>query len=110
MPDPQLDYAIFHCLTEENDWEGETWYHYFLDGPGVLDVLKLAYKIGDDLTALETVSMTWDEAGRLTNQDHGTYVQCHWFGDLINPEGLRTASSNRLYKGGIRDFGRELFG
>lgn len=36
-------------------------------------------------------------------------MQEHWFGDLTNPDGLRTATDGDLYKGKIREFGEELF-
>lgn len=105
----EVEIVTFHCLTEENGWEGETWYHYFLDEPGVLDVLQ-SIEIGDtDFDSLETVIMTWEEAERLTNQDHGEYMQAHWFGRLTKLKELRDAPSDALYKGGIRDYGEELF-
>lgn len=107
----QEETVTFHCLTEENDWEGETWYHYFLDEPGVYDILSLLQENeAYDFTDLETItSITWAEAERLTNQDHGGYMQEHWFGKLTKPESLKQADSQALYKGGIRDFGEELF-
>jgi hypothetical protein len=103
--------ATFHCLTENNDWEGETWYHYFLDEPGVLDTLKLALKKddNDNYTDWETLTLTWPEATRLTNRGHDGYMQEHWFGRLTKPDELKQADSKALYKGGIRDFGEELF-
>ncbi len=103
--------VIFHCLTETNEWEGETWYHYFLDEPGVLGILTALCDVDEenDYTEVETISLTWTEAERLTNQDHGEYMQLHWFGKLTNLESLRFAESDSLYKGGIREFGEELF-
>lgn len=102
--------VTFHCLTEENEWEGETWYHYFLDETGVYDVLNLIQEDeGYDFTDLETSSFTWTEAERLTNLDEGGYIQEHWFGKLTNLEGLKQATQQDLYKGGIRKFGEELF-
>lgn len=102
--------VTFHCLTEENEWEGETWYHYFLDEPGVYDILSLIQENEvNDFTELETCNITWLEAERLTNQDHGEYMQLHWFAKLTNLEGLKQADSEALYKGGIRSFGEELF-
>lgn len=104
----QVELVIFHCLTEYNDWEGEIWYHYFQDAPGVFDVLESLTQLWG-FVALETVTITWDEAARLTNQDHGEYMQAHWFGELTDIEGLRNATRDDLYKGKIRDFGKELF-
>lgn len=104
--------VTFHCLTEYNDWEGETWYHYFLDEPGVLDVLDhlmVQDEEYDYYTELETCTLTWSEAERLTNRGNDGYMQEHWFGQLTNLEGLKQANSKTLYKGGIRDFGEELF-
>ena len=102
--------VTFHCLTESNEWEGETWYHYFLDEPGVLDILKSVLKVDDhDFEDWETVTLTWPEATRLTNMDHCSCMQEHWFGRLTNLEGLKQADSQALYKGGIREFGEELF-
>ncbi len=101
----------FHCLTESNDWEGETWYHYFLDEPGVYDILNRLTECDEenDFTELETCTLTWPEATRLTNLDTGGYMTEHWFGKLTNLEGLKQADSQALYKGGIREFGEELF-
>lgn len=100
----------FHCLREDNEWEGETWYHYFLDEPGVLDILTpLADNDENDFTDLETMTLTWPEAERLTNLDTDSYMQEYWFGRLTNLEGLKQADSKVLYKGGIREFGEELF-
>lgn len=88
----ETEIVTFHCLTEYNDWEGETWYHYFQDEPGVYDVLtSLVNKDqedGFDFEELETVSITWPEAERLTNLDTGG-MQEHWFGRLTNLEGLK---------------------
>lgn len=110
MSKTQEETVTFHCLTEENEWEGETWYHYFLDEPGVLDILTpLADNDENDYTDLETMTLTWPEAERLTNQDHGGYMQEHWFGKLTRLEELKLADSQALYKGGIREFGEELF-
>lgn len=50
--------VTFHCLTESNEWEGEYWYHYFLDEPGVYDTLEDLYNEGEtenDYINLETV-------------------------------------------------------
>lgn len=102
--------VTFHCLTESNDWEGETWYHYFLDEPGVLDTLKgVLKKEGHDFADWETMSLTWPEAERLTNLDTSSYMQEHWFGRLTKPDELKQVDSETLYKGKIRDFGEELF-
>lgn len=106
----ETEIVTFHCLTEYNDWEGERWYHYFQDEPGVYDILSLIQENDvNDFDELETVSVTWKEAERLTNLDTGGYIQEHWFGRLTNLEGLKQADSQTLYKGGIRDFGEELF-
>lgn len=107
----QEELTTFYCLTETNEWEGESWYHYFLDEPGVYDILSLLQENeANDFTDLETItSITWREAERLTNQDHGEYIQLHWFGKLTKPDELKQANSNALYRGGIRQFGEELF-
>ena len=103
--------VTFHCLTETNEWEGETWYHYFLDEPGVLDALKDTLKRVDDhdFEDWETMTLTWPEAERLTNRGHDGYMQEHWFGRLTKLDELKQADSQALYKGGIREFGEELF-
>lgn len=103
--------VTFHCIQEDNDWEGETWYHYFLDEPGVLDILDRLIDVDEDndYVDLETVILTWPEATRLTSMDHGGYMQEHWFGKLTKPEELKGADQKALYKGGIRDFDEELF-
>lgn len=83
MDNQEIEIVTFHCLTEYNDWEGETWYHYFLDEPGVYDTLSLIQEDETyDFTDLETVSLTWPEAERLTNLDTGGYMQEHWFGRI----------------------------
>lgn len=110
MPKKVEEVVKFICLTEENEWEGETWYHYFLDEPGVIDILNpIAENEENDFVDLEMVTITWPEATRLTNQDHGEYMQLHWFGKLTKPEELRRADQDSIYKGGIRKFGEELF-
>lgn len=102
--------VTFHCLTEENEWEGETWYHYFLDEPEVFDVLNsIVDNDENDFTDLTADTFTWPEMERLTNLDEGEYMQKFWFGKLTNLEGLKQADSKALYKGGIREFGEELF-
>lgn len=101
--------ATFHCITEHNAWEGETWHHYFLDGPGVLDALQSVYSRTGDFVQLDTDEYTDEETTRLTNLDNSGYMQKHWFGELTDPEGLASATEQQLYKGGIRDFGEELF-
>lgn len=107
----QEETATFHCLTESNEWEGETWYHYFLDEPGVFDILNRLMEVDEenDFIELETMTLTWPEATRLTNRGHDGYMQEHWFGQLTDLEGLKQADSQALYKGGIREFGEELF-
>lgn len=109
MSKPDVELITFHCLAETNDWEGETWYHYFQDAPGVLDALESIERGDTDFESLETVIMCWDEAERLTNRGHDGYMQEHWFGELTDIEGLRSAANDSLYKGKIRDFGTELF-
>lgn len=101
--------STFHCLSEYNDWEGETWHHYFLDGPGVLETLTAVYERSGDFVQLDTDDFTEEEQARLTNLDNGGYMQEHWFGELTKLEELKTATEEQLYKGGIRDFGEELF-
>lgn len=63
----------------------------------------------NDFVDLETMTLTWSEAERLTNRGRDGYMQEHWFGKLTNLEGLKQADSETLYKGGIREFGEELF-
>lgn len=102
--------VIFHRVNERNSWEGETWYHYFLDQPEVLDTLKhLVDDPDNDLSSVTTLALTWDTAEKLTNEDCGTYMQCHWFGELTRAADLKNTKGQDLYKGAIRDFGEELF-
>lgn len=102
----QVEIVTFHCLEEYNEWEGESWYHYFLDEPGVWEVLnglvteRTEEDLDNDYPDLTTVNMTWEEATRLTNLD---------IGKVGSVEELRNAPEERLYKGGIRDFGKKLF-
>lgn len=94
-------------LTEENDWEGETWYHYFVDGPGVLQALESAMEIEDaDYVDLEKVELSEDEAIGLANIDEGNYMSPHWFGEL---DIAKLAAAESLYKGQIRDCAEEIF-
>lgn len=51
--------VTFICLEEYNDWEGETWYHYFLNEPGVFDILNPIEESEDnDVIGLEVVNVT----------------------------------------------------
>ena len=53
----------YHRLTERNSWEGETWYHYFLDGPEVLQTLvsTLARLNDHDFSdVIETIQLSDD--------------------------------------------------
>lgn len=105
--------VTWYKITESNEWEGETWYYYFeSDSQGkVLAVLQSAVERSDgELEGPETVELTWDQAETLTNLDDGGYMQTHWFGELIDFEGLAKADHQKLYKGGIRDFSEEAFG
>lgn len=72
-------------------------------------LVRLVEDEENDFTDLEVVTVTWTEATRLTNQDHGEYMQLHWFGRLTKLDELKQADSQALYKGGIREFGEELF-
>jgi hypothetical protein len=96
-------------LTEENSWEGETWYHYFLVEPGVFETLEsLLDKSSDhDFQDLKIVKMSDEEATILANIDEG-YMQPHWFGKL-NTEKLSSVLPQDLYKGQIREYAEDLF-
>lgn len=106
MPSEKI---LWHRVTETNDWEGEVWCHYFEDGDGVLSALESAMERQSDLEEVDTIELTMDQACALTNSRDDGYMQKHWFGELTNIEGLNNATEDQLYKGGIRDFGTELF-
>lgn len=101
----------YHRVTEHNSWEGETWYHYFEDdGEGVvLKALAKAVGPASDLRDIETVELTEDQATVLANLEPA-YMDIHWFGELTDFDGLASATSEDLYKGGIRKYGVEVFG
>lgn len=97
-------------ITERNEWEGETWYHYFKSADGVYSLLLSAVERSDgELEGPKTAQLTWDQAATLTNQDDDSYMQTYWFGELTDFDGLSKADDKKLYKGGIRNFGEELF-
>jgi hypothetical protein len=99
----------YYKVTEYNEWEGETWYHYFLDdGEGkVLSALEDACQ--DDLSEPELVELTEDQTDVLANLEPG-YMDIHWFGVLTDFEGLsKAAAASDLYKGKIRNFGEEIY-
>lgn len=100
--------AIFHCIAEYNEWEDETWFHYFLDAPGVRDALQSVLSKGI-YTLADPAGYSELKAEYLTNWDDGEYMQKHWFGELTKIDELKSATENQLYKGKIRDFGEELF-
>ena len=98
----------FYRVTEENDWEGETWYHYFLDDAGVLEALKTVYPKFDDFTGIDQVSLSHEQQVTLANLEPG-YMNIHWFGTLDVDKLNKEATKENLYKGGIRNFGESLF-
>lgn len=93
-------------VSERNSWEGETWYHYFLDEEGVEEALISAVGSQSDLSWPRRVSLTWSAAEALANEEPG-YMAPHWFGKLTNFE-VAQANEDDLYKGKIRSFGEEL--
>lgn len=99
----------YYKIAEENGWEGETWYHYFLAEPGVKEALERVLCLdGHDFGELETIDLSDEEATVLANIDEG-YMQPHWFGEL-DVEKLSTAvDSGDLYKGKIREYAEDLF-
>lgn len=98
----------FFRVPEENAWEGETWYHYFLDETGVLEALKEAVIKLLDLTRIEEISLSDDQQETLANLESG-YMNIHWFGTLDVDKLNKESTKENLYKGGIRDFGESLF-
>lgn len=101
----------YHRLTEENSWEGETWYHYFLDEPGVYEALKsLLERFPDsDLTDFETLELSDEEATTLVNIDDVGYMQTYWFGYLDVTKLSNISNVDDLYKGKIRDYAEDMF-
>lgn len=96
-------------ITEYNDWEGETWHHFF---PYSEEHYRILEKVidkhqNDGVFNIQRTSLSWKTAEILTNYDDGGYMQAHWFGELTNLEGLINAVS--IYKGKIRFYGKELF-
>jgi len=94
-------------ICEHNSWEGETWYHYFLAEEGVKEALQAAVRSNVEDLSLREVTLTWLVAKALANEDTGDYMNTHWFGKLTN-FGVAQASTDDLYKGGIRKFGEEM--
>lgn len=103
--------VLWHRLTEVNEWEGETWYHYFLhdEENKVLGALEAAIIKPSPFTELKTVALTMDQAEVLTNRDDHNYMQAHWFAELTDFKGFAAATDKDLYKGGVRKFGKEVF-
>lgn len=93
-------------IREHNYWEGETWYHYFLDEGGVEEALQAAVRSQSDLRGPDRVLLTESAAEALANEEP-SYMDTHWFGKLTNFE-VAQASTDDLYKGGIRKFGEEM--
>ncbi len=101
----------YYRLDEYNGWEGETWYHYFIKGPGAKEALEsmLDRIEGHDFGELKTVKLSDEEATVLVNLDDGGYMQTHWFGKLNVKVLNELVDGSDLYKGGIRDFAEDLF-
>jgi hypothetical protein len=100
---------LFHRVKEHNEWEDETWYHYFLDAPGVAEAIYLArQKEHCDLSHTEKVELYSAQMEVLANQDDMSYMATHWFGKLVDFSGLANATEQDLYKGGIRHYGEDL--
>jgi hypothetical protein len=95
-------------IVEHNSWEGETWRHYFEDGEGVKDALAVGPFMCAELRGPELVELSVEEAEARANLDDGEYMQAHWFGRLTDQAGLKAASEDDLYKGGIRKFGESV--
>jgi hypothetical protein len=105
------DVTTYHRVTEHNSWEGETWYHYFendQDGR-VLDSLIRAVDKCDFLSDPDSIELAEAQTTVLANLEPG-YMDIHWFGELTDFDGLANATSEDLYKGGIRKYGVEVFG
>lgn len=105
------DKDTYYRLSEHNSWEGETWYHYFIDQPGVLEALKsiLSRLDGHDLEGVKTIELSDEEATILANFDNGNYMRPHWFGELNTEKLSLVSNSDDLYKGKIRDYAEDLF-
>lgn len=100
----------FYLLSETNDWEGETWYHYFLAEPGVKKSIESAIQVlgeESDFEEIKEVDLSDEEQTTLANLEPG-YMDIHWFGEL-DIEKLKGATREDLYKGGIREYGESLF-
>lgn len=96
-------------ITEYNDWEGETWHHFFPYSEEHYQILELTidkHKNDGDFN-INCRTLSWETAEKLTNRDDGEYMQAYWFGELTKIEELKAAKT--LYKGSIRDYGKELF-
>lgn len=96
-------------ITEYNEWEGETWHHFFIyseDHYHILQDAVIKHK-EDGAFSIRRTTLSWEAAENLTNLDDCSYMQEYWFGELTNPEGL--IETGNIYKGKLRDYGEELF-
>jgi len=96
-------------ISEHNDWEGETWYHFFSFSEDHYHVLEqaIAEHKDDGSFFIRQKTLSWQAAEDLTNRDDGSYMQKYWFGELTRADEILRAES--LYKGRIRKYGEELF-
>lgn len=100
--------TLWWRVTERNTWEGETWRHYFEDGPDVRSALEHAVRLSTDLS-LDYVRLSDEEALILANMDEG-YMAPHWFGKLTkSAELLLLTDEKSVYKGSLRAYGEEVF-
>lgn len=98
---------IWWLIEEHNSWEGETWFHFFLDGPDVFDALTIAVHASADLEGPSKEELAWPVVEKLANLEPG-YMDIYWFGELRDPAELALVKTYELYKGKIRNYGEEM--
>lgn len=101
---------MLYVLTEENDWEGETWWFFIEMDDYSADVLySLVAHVGGGYS-LCPCPLTEDAARALagSSMNRAGYMHAFTFVGPVDVSSLADATcaeaQEKLYKGGIRDF------
>lgn len=101
----------YYRLSENNEWEGETWHFYIPVEGNEEEMVKLKEKyIDGEIYCVSIKKFTEERVDILCEDDNNTsYMNKHnkLKGKLTVPENLSPKTDDPLYKGGICKFMKE---